>query len=129
MSFSEQLMAPAGLKAGADLSAKQYRLVIQSTTLREVTVPAAASDPPLGVLQNAPASGEPAAVCIVGVTKFVAGGAVTVGDKLMNDDTDDGAVVTWAAGVGNHACGIALETAADGEIFSGVVLPIGIGAT
>lgn len=58
-----------GLTASADLSAKQYYFVKISGD-NTVTVCAAATDIPVGVLQNAPDDGEAAEVLAVGVTKI-----------------------------------------------------------
>jgi len=54
--------------AGADLSAKQYYFVKLSAD-NTVVVCTAATDLPFGVLQNTPASGDAAEICVVGETK------------------------------------------------------------
>lgn len=59
-----------GLVAGGDLSAKQYHYVKMSAD-NTVVICAALTDVPVGVLQNAPASGQAAEVCAIGVTKIV----------------------------------------------------------
>jgi hypothetical protein len=59
------------LVAGADLSALQYTFVKLNSSGEAVAV-AAATDVPIGVLQNAPTSGQEAEVLVVGGTKLVA---------------------------------------------------------
>lgn len=75
------LQAVPGLKAGADLSAKQYFLV-KLTADFTVDVCSAVTDIPIGVLQNAPVSGEPANVAAFGLTKIVASAALTAGNLI-----------------------------------------------
>ena len=72
-----QILVP-GLKASADLSAKQYYFVKLSGA-GTVDVCSGATDKPIGVLQNAPASGDAAAVCGLGVTKISADAAISAG--------------------------------------------------
>lgn len=80
-----QIKVP-GLKASADLSAKQYYFVKLSGAAT-VDVCAAATDKPIGVLQNAPASGEEAEVCCYGVTKVSADAALSAG-ALIGTSSD-----------------------------------------
>lgn len=72
-----------GLVAGADLSAagNQYKFV-ELTGDNTVNVCNAATDKPIGVLQNRPASGEAAEVVAVGVTKVQADAALTAGTLI-----------------------------------------------
>lgn len=65
------------LVAGADLSALQYHFVKMNGTATTVVVCSGATDFPIGVLQNAPESGETAEIVVVGATKVVSGGALT----------------------------------------------------
>ncbi|MGD9504559.1 MAG: hypothetical protein AB7W37_06590 [Syntrophobacteraceae bacterium] len=60
--------------AAEDLSNDQYRIVVLDTGA--VRRPNATTDVPLGVLQNAPASGEAAVVRVMGVSKVRFGEAV-----------------------------------------------------
>lgn len=74
----DQIKIP-GLKAGADLSADQYKFVKLNAD-NQVILCAAATDIPLGVLQNKPdASGKAAEVCCIGVTKVSSDAALTAG--------------------------------------------------
>ncbi len=60
--------------AAEDLSDDQYKIVVLDTGA--VRRPNAATDVPLGVLQNAPESGEAAVVRVMGVSKVRFGEAV-----------------------------------------------------
>lgn len=82
------------IAAGADLSAKQYTFVkLSGTTVISV---AAATDSPIGVLVNDPASGETAGVAISGVVKVKASAAIAVG--ALVGTTATGTAVTLVAG-------------------------------
>ena len=70
-----------GLTASADLSAKQYYFVKVSGN-NTVTVCAAATDKPVGVLQNTPISGAEAEVCVIGITKVSSDAALTAGNLI-----------------------------------------------
>jgi len=60
--------------AGEDLTADQFRIVVLASGA--VRRPDGATEVPLGVLQNAPASGEAASVMLIGVSKIVFGETV-----------------------------------------------------
>ena len=96
-----------GLKAAGDLRAEQYKVV--DITSGEITVVGAATDTYVGVLQNAPNTGEPCTVKATGITKAIAGSVLaTVGTRLMCDST--GRVVAHTTT--NCQIGILLSTAA-----------------
>lgn len=65
------------LKAGADLSNLQYKVINVAGTLAVSNVLAA------GVLQNAPQSGEHASVKYQGHMKAYAGGSIAAGNPLI----------------------------------------------
>ena len=87
------------LVAGADLSAKQYTFVKLDSSGQAVAA-AAATDIPIGVLQNAPTSGQEAEVLVVGGTKIVAGAAIAEGatkyvvGTLITESAADANIVT-----------------------------------
>lgn len=81
MAFEAVQIKIPGLKAAADLSSKQYYLV-ELTAADTVNVCNGVTDRPIGVLQNAPQSGEPAEVCALGVTKINSDAALSVGDQI-----------------------------------------------
>lgn len=77
----EQIRIP-GLKAGADLSTHLYKFVKLNAD-NQVIICAAATDIPIGVLQNKPdASGKAAEVCCIGVTKVNSDAALTAGNLI-----------------------------------------------
>jgi len=79
-------------EAAEDLSSYQYRFVVQATDTT-VRLANAGTDVPLGVLQNAPESGETAVVRVTGISKLVMNAAVAVGARLKMEyvsATDNG---------------------------------------
>ena len=65
-------------KADEDLTAEQYHIVVLDATSGKVRRPNAATDIPLGVLQNAPKADEEAVVALIGcggISKIVTGAA------------------------------------------------------
>ena len=66
--------------AAADLSSAQYKFVELGST--GVTVCNAATDNPVGILQNAPKSGEVATVLVAGKSKVQADAALAIGDRI-----------------------------------------------
>jgi hypothetical protein len=85
--------AKISLTAGADLSAKQFNFVKLSGTT--VVAVAAATDIPLGVLLNAPKSGQTAEVAVSGVVKLLAGAAISAG-AIVGTNATGGAVALTA---------------------------------
>lgn len=69
------------LTAAEDLSSYQYRFVHQETD-STATLLDSTSEFPIGILQNAPASGEAAVIRIEGTSKLVMNDAVAVGAKI-----------------------------------------------
>lgn len=108
-----QVKIPA-LIAGADLSAKQFHFVKLSAD-KTVIACSAATDKPIGVLQNAPISGAAAEVCGFGVTKLVGDADLDAGQligtsadgqgdvKIAGTDTTE--YVVGAVIVGNTTAG------------------------
>ncbi len=108
-------------RAAADLSALQFRFVVdnasgfiaQSTTLGGVVV---------GVLQNKPGNNEAAEVMVTGVSKVVAGAAITEGVAVTSDAV--GRAVVAAAG--NYRIGLSMAAAAAaGEVIPVLLLHMG----
>jgi len=108
----------ATFTAAADLSAKQYYFV-KITADNTVNVCAAVTDIPIGVLQNAPASGEAASVMLYGISKVSANEAVAVGSNIGTGDDGQADVVAAGTDTTVRLVGQALEAAsAAGEIIS-----------
>ena len=82
--------------AAADLSAKQY-FIVKQTTETAGNITTAATDVPLGVLQNKPTSGQVMEVAIAGNCKVKLGGTVAVNDPLVSDGNGKAIAATRAA--------------------------------
>ncbi len=69
------------LTASADLSTKQYYFVKVDGS-GTCTVCAAATDKPVGVLQNKPTAGQAAEITVIGVTKVSSDAGLTAGNLI-----------------------------------------------
>jgi hypothetical protein len=83
------------LVAAADLSAKQYYFVKLNSS-GEAALCAAATDKPVGILQNAPTAGQECEVLVSGGSKVVAGGTLDEGNSIGTDSA--GKAVAYAQG-------------------------------
>jgi hypothetical protein len=103
-------------EAGEDLSDDQYRIVRLSSG--KVYRPDNSTDHPLGVLQNAPASGEAAAVMLIGVSKIRFGEAVAENEwvKLEYVSASDAGNGMDADVALDLAIGRCLKGGGDGEL-------------
>lgn len=109
------------LVAAADLSSKQYTFVKLDAS-GQAAAAAAATDIPIGVLQNAPTAGQEAEVLVVGGTKIVAGAAI--GEGALIGTSSAGKAVALVAGTDTtkYVVGTLLtESAADGNIVTAVI--------
>ena len=103
--------------ASADLSAKQYHLVDNATA--GVTFTTAATNVPVGVLQNKPAaSGRAASVAIAGITKIAmsstaAAGGFAIGTQLVSNGAGK-AVEFNGTGADHYIIGRSLTTTTTG---------------
>lgn len=77
---TELAVQDISVKAGEDLSADQFRFVVQDLTSKNVRRPDSKTEIPLGILQNDPLNNGEALVRIDGLSKLVIGGVVAVGD-------------------------------------------------
>ena len=100
--------------ASADLSAKQYHFVKMSGN-NTVTVCAAITDVPIGVLQNNPASGGAAEVCLFGISKVVADGTLAAGNVIGTSLDGQADAITAGSDTTVYTMGIALAAASAGE--------------
>ncbi len=83
---TENRVLDVTFEAAEDLSNDQYRiLVLDSGKVRR---PNASTDIPLGVLQNAPGSGEAAAVRLIGVSKIQLGETVAENEWIKLEYVD-----------------------------------------
>lgn len=134
MTTEENVQSISGV-AAADLSALQYRFVKGSKAA--IAICDAAGENALGVLQNAPVSGEAARVAYGGAVKVEAGAAISAGALVATDANGKAktAVANTVDTTGSNATedldgsfvmGQALEAAAaDGDIISVMIAKIG----
>ncbi len=109
------------LVAAADLSAKQYTFVKLNSS-GQVAAAAAATDIPIGVLQNAPTSGQEAEVLVVGGTKLVAGAAIGEGALVGTSATGKAAALVAGTDTTKYVVGTLLtEAGADGDVVTAVI--------
>lgn len=115
MAYCSPEIKLTGLKAAADLSAKQFYLV-KLTAANTVNVCAAVTDVPIGVLQNTPTSGQAAEITSVGVTKVSADAALSAGDIIGSSADGQAQTVTVGTETTVYIVGQVIEatTAAGG---------------
>jgi len=108
-------------KAGADLSALQYRVLrYYSTWDNYVRVLGGTGQMPVGVLNNKPSAVTGAACQIIsrGCAKVKTNDKFSAGDWCVGEQTT-GKVINLASGgtTGEYLCGIAMESAATADIM------------
>ena len=109
------------LPAGADLSAKQYYFVKVNSSGNAVLC-AAATDAPIGVLQNAPISGAEASIVVVGGTKLVAGAAIAAGVKIGTASTGKADAKVAGTDTTEYTVGqVLLASGADLDVLTAVI--------
>ena len=118
MSWEQPGFRLGSFVANADLSANQFRFV-RPVSVDTVDVMSASTQIAIGVQQNKPVAGQAVDICVNGVSKVVAGAAVTVNTEIMSDTV--GRAIT-AATTGNRVQGIALEAASGAGVLIAVLL-------
>jgi hypothetical protein len=108
------------LVAGADLSALQYTFVKLNSSGQAIAV-AAATDLPIGILQNAPTSGQEAEVLVAGGSKLVLGGTVAAAAVVGTSSAGAGVAIVHGTDTTKYALGQAVTGGASGEIVTVVV--------
>jgi len=107
--------------AGADLSTLQYYYVKLSTT-DTVVVCAAATDVPIGVLQNAPTSGQAAEIMVTGITKVNSNAALSIGNLIGTAADGQADAKTAGTDTTEYVVGVVLEASgAAGELATATV--------
>lgn len=108
------------LEAAADLTTKQYFLVIVDANGKAAL--AGAGGNVAGAVQNEPNTGEAVSIRTYGITKVVAGAAITAGANVEADAAGKAITATT-----NPVFGIALQSAAgDNSIISVLITHAGI---
>lgn len=95
MAYEQPLFVLAGLKAGADLSGKQFRFVKLDSS-GDAVVCSGATDIPIGVLQNKPTSGQAVEVMAIGISKIEGDADLAIGDMIGT--SSDGQAAAYVAG-------------------------------
>ena len=111
----EQSKTIITLEAAADLSAKQYYFVAVDTDGKAALT--GDDGTPIGVLQNKPAAGEAASICVYGVTKLYIGteSGLGAGYNVGCDSNSAGKV----SDSGSYRLGVSLEDpTANGDVVS-----------
>jgi len=117
-----QLQDGGNRVAAADLSAKQYFAVKQTTTPRQVNLASTGGEAIAGILLNTPTQGQATIICQRGVCQAQIGtNGVTAGDQLM---TEAGTAKLVTKTSTNVVVAVAIDTAA-----AGVVGTVDVGAT
>ena len=119
MSF-EQPGTKLSLEAAADLSALQYTFVKLDSSGKAAAV-SAATDIPVGVLQNKPIQGQVAEIMVDGITKLVAGVTMDEGNLVGVGAAGKSTVVVAGTDTTKYVLGQALEPAAANEIFAALI--------
>ena len=108
------------LLAAADLSGYQYRFV-KLTADNTVNV-CGAGEQAIGVLQNKPTgAGQAARVRVLGVSRVVAGGSVTYGQKLGTDANGAGVAKTADKAI---YLGIVIDGVGSGETITALIMGV-----
>lgn len=108
------------LEAGEDLSTKQFRFVKISSG--KAVACDAATDAPIGVLQNNPASGEEAAIVVVGGSKVVASAGINAGVKIGTNNVGKADAKTAGTDTTEYTVGqVILGSGADNDILTAVI--------
>lgn len=108
------------LEAGEDLSAKQYRFVKISSG--KAVACDGATDVPIGVLQNDPASGEEASIVVVGGTKIVSSASINAGIKIGTNNAGKADAKVAGTDTTEYTVGqVILGAGADNEILTAVI--------
>jgi hypothetical protein len=124
MAIEGILQSLPGVSASASLTAKQFHAV-KMTGDKTVTFCAAITDLCIGVLQDAPASGEPANVVVFGLSKMVAGGTITAGQLVGTDNAGKAVAIVAGTDTTQYILGRCVIGGGSGEVISVFVNPGG----
>ncbi len=130
---TENRVLDVSFKADEDLSNDQYRIVVLDATSGKVRRPNAATDIPLGVLQNAPAAADEAAVVRLigcgGISKVQLGATIGIGTIIGCEyvsAADAGKAI--AAIVTMYPVGVLLEGGVEDDLGSALLAPLTVKA-
>lgn len=103
------------LTAASDLSTKQFHFV-KLASATTVDVCSAITDKPIGVLQNTPASGAVAEICIFGITKVVCDATYSAGAVMGTSSDGQAKAIVAGTDTTQYALGQAIEAGVAGNI-------------
>lgn len=109
------------LEAGADLSAKQYFFVKLDANGKAVSC-SAATDKPVGVLQNKPTSGQAAEIVVVGLTKVSSDAALTIGALIGTSADGQADAKTPGTDTTEFVVGTVLTTTGAADVIGSVLV-------
>jgi len=108
------------LVAGADLSAAQYKFV--KISAGQAVVCSGATDVPIGVLQNSPASGSEASILVAGGTKIVSSASISAGALIGTNSAGKADAKVAGTDTTEYVAGqVILGAGADGEYLTAVI--------
>ncbi|MBI5232803.1 MAG: hypothetical protein HY880_00455 [Deltaproteobacteria bacterium] len=129
---TENRVLDVSFEAGEDLTNDQYRIVVLDAATGKIRRPDAITDIPLGVLQNAPGSGEAAVVRPIGcggISKAQLGAALGIGAiTAMEYVSAADAGKAQAAVTTQYPVGVLLEGGAEDELVSMLLTPLTVKA-
>jgi len=106
--------------AGADLSTHQYKLVKWDTTNNSVVL-CGSAEKPMGVLMNAPASGEMAEVAVQGGAKVKIASTISISSGALASVASAASGVARAAVAGEWAFGVFTDSGVTGDIIPMII--------
>jgi hypothetical protein len=120
---TENRILDLSFEAAEDLTNDQYRFVVL-TSAGKVRRPDSETEVALGILQNAPASGEAAVVRIAGVSKLQANDALGVGTFVMAEyvSATDAGKGKSSSGAPAYTRAVVIEASAAEDDLAGVLL-------
>ena len=125
---TENKIIDLSFKADEDLSNDQYRIVVLDATSGKVRRPNAATDIPLGVLQNTPAADEAAVVRPIGcggVSKVQLGATIGIGVIIGGEYVSASDAGKGIAAVSTmYPVGVLLEGGVEDDLGSAPLAPL-----
>lgn len=107
-------------KAGADLSSSQYKIVKWDTTNNQVVL-CGDAEKPMGVLMNAPASGEIAEVAVSGGAKVKIASTISIASGALASVASAASGVARAAVAGEWALGTFVDSGVSGDVIPMII--------
>ena len=113
-----------GYEADADMSTKQYYVVVLTGTgaNTKVDIATTATQFPFGILQNTPSANQTADVMIAGVSKFSGDGAVTINQFTKSSGDGQVAGVTTGTDSGLYGFGLCTEATSAADDVGSLLL-------